>query len=84
MGSMPNFREQHAEFRQAVEDRYGIELTDAEFANLGYPRIEPTKDFEAFGSFGETTREDGKSSAILSILSGRTASSSSLSPSVTS
>lgn len=56
MSTTANRPEQIEAFRQAVSERYGVELSDEELVELDYPREEPSTDFEAFGSFSETNR----------------------------
>lgn len=60
MSTAPNRAAQGEDFREAVGEKYGIELADDELIRLEYPGEQPTKDFEAFGSFSETIRKDGK------------------------
>ena len=43
---------------EAIEEDYGIELTDEELMALDYPREKPTADFEAFGSFEQMLPAD--------------------------
>lgn len=43
--------ERNSELRSSLNEHYGLKLSKEEFAGLGYPAVEPSSDFEVFGSF---------------------------------
>lgn len=55
-GVTAKMSEWRAEVMAEVKDAYGIELTQEEFKELGFPRSEPEEDFVAYGTIPNTVK----------------------------